>query len=280
MECLYNKETHMKPNHRFKILLGSILFITLYSGALFTFAIYQPSDQMLDPTCLPTDLGCYVSGGTPSSPLNSIQYNNAGSFYGDSLFTRDATDSKTTTISSNLYAQGVVNDGFSQEVRLQADSIGDIGNNIILVFNGTDDAQTVVDAWNLANPMNTVSIVFGSGTTIPVAGTTQLVGGGQADFVTGTFSSFFGDTQGQGFSIVDATNNLSVFDIVGNLSPLTGQTTLGNVFGTINTNTGALSAGIFTQDGFQNISTDQNTYQALSQKVLVIASHYGLIRGR
>lgn len=34
-------------------------------------------------------------GGTPSAPLNSIQYNNAGSFFGDALATRNAATGET-----------------------------------------------------------------------------------------------------------------------------------------------------------------------------------------
>ena len=82
-----------------KILIGSFVFLTLYGGALFAIAAGGPftPHQTLDPDCLPTNGTCYVSGGTgsPASPLNSIQYNNGGSFYGDPFFTRDPSNGDT-----------------------------------------------------------------------------------------------------------------------------------------------------------------------------------------
>lgn len=53
------------------------------------------------------------------------------------------------------------------------------GNTIALVFNGVDTIQEVVDAWNTANPTNTVSH-NGVGTDVPIAGTAQLAGGRDA----------------------------------------------------------------------------------------------------
>ena len=41
------------------------------------------------------------SGGTPSAPNSSVQYNNAGAFFGDALFTRDPVNNNTT-ISQNF----------------------------------------------------------------------------------------------------------------------------------------------------------------------------------
>lgn len=40
-------------------------------------------------------------GGTPSLPLNSIQYNNGGAFQGDTLFTRDFTTQETNILAND-----------------------------------------------------------------------------------------------------------------------------------------------------------------------------------
>lgn len=60
---------------------------------------YSDFKRLMDPCCgiglskICTD-PC-GGGGTPSLPLNSIQYNSEGAFFGDSLFTRNATTKDT-----------------------------------------------------------------------------------------------------------------------------------------------------------------------------------------
>jgi hypothetical protein len=51
------------------------------------------------------------------------------------------------------------------------------GNGIDLVFDGIKDIDTVVNAWNAANPTNTVGFAGGLGTDVPLAGTASLAGG-------------------------------------------------------------------------------------------------------
>ena len=60
-----------------------------------------------------------------------------------------------------------------------ADTPGAGGNTISLVFNGSDTIDTVVTAWNMANPGNTVSH-NGTGTDILSAETLDLGGGRDA----------------------------------------------------------------------------------------------------
>lgn len=64
----------------------------------------------------------------------------------------------------------------SQPITFTADTIGIIGNSISLVFNGTDDIDTVIAAWNGANSGNTVSH-DGTGTEVLPAGTVNLASG-------------------------------------------------------------------------------------------------------
>jgi hypothetical protein len=63
-------------------------------------------------------------------------------------------------------------------VRFTAMNRGPIGNSISLVFDGTDDVDTVVDAWNLAHSTNQVGFSQQTGDFVPDAGTATLIGGG------------------------------------------------------------------------------------------------------
>lgn len=121
-------------------------------------------------------------GGTPSAPNSSVQYNNAGAFFGDSAFTRNAI-TKETEIGMPSYATGEITDNGSNDVIWIADNSGLTGNSITLVFNGTDDTDTVLAAWNAANPSNTASVVGGSGNYVPTADIIVFDGGGRLLFV-------------------------------------------------------------------------------------------------
>jgi phage tail sheath protein FI len=63
-----------------------------------------------------------------------------------------------------------------QSVLFTANTAGVIGNTISLVFDGVATIDAVVDAWNLANPSNTVSH-DGTGTAVLTAATVNLADG-------------------------------------------------------------------------------------------------------
>ena len=67
-----------------------------------------------------------------------------------------------------------------ESVTYSAVTAGDVGNDITLVFNGSDSIGDVVSAWNTANPLNTVSHNASNVSTVPSAGTIQLFGGVEA----------------------------------------------------------------------------------------------------
>jgi hypothetical protein len=105
-------------------------------------------------------------------------------------------DSAHVSGDAGLFALAVRDDGVQASVTVgpnvfTAVSYGTSGNLISLVFNGTDDVTTVVDAWNTANPANQVSFT-GSGATVPSAQTVNPVGGA-ADSI---FTSNSGDYSG------------------------------------------------------------------------------------
>jgi len=62
-------------------------------------------------------------------------------------------------------------------VTFTAATAGAAGNTIKLLFNGTDAVTTVVNAWNLANPANTVGFAGQPGSYKPALGAAPLAGG-------------------------------------------------------------------------------------------------------
>ena len=79
---------------------------------------------------------------------------------------------KTTDLQGGAFATFT-----EQTVVFTADVIGIGGNSISLVFDGIDDLDTVVNAWNGANPTNTVAFTGQAGTFVPTAITVNLAGG-------------------------------------------------------------------------------------------------------
>ncbi len=66
-----------------------------------------------------------------------------------------------------------------QAVTFTAITAGVDGNSIELIFNGTDDIDTVIGVWNTANPTNTVEH-DGTGSTVLTVITITLTGGAEA----------------------------------------------------------------------------------------------------
>ncbi len=58
-----------------------------------------------------TNSGGGGGGGSPASPLNGIQYNNAGAFGADAGFTRDVAGGSTTMLNTTDFGGGEVLDG-------------------------------------------------------------------------------------------------------------------------------------------------------------------------
>jgi len=119
--------------------------------------------------------------GLTGTPTEVAYFDALGNGTSDSYFTRDE-NTKEGVMNFEVYAVGSINDGSSQEVQWKADNAGATGNSIALVFDGVDDTDTVLAAWNLANPTNTASVVGGTGNFVPPAGTAQFVGGGTSGY--------------------------------------------------------------------------------------------------
>lgn len=70
--------------------------------------------------------------------------------------------------------------GMTTPVTIQADNAGTAGNSITLSFNGSSDIDTVLAAWNSANPSNLASVVFGDTAQVPNNGTSITLSQGTA----------------------------------------------------------------------------------------------------
>lgn len=200
------------------------------------------------------------------NPWRILYIDQSGNLFGDDAAVRDSGVQKQTTIGSGTYAQASANDWVSAEVYFQADVIGDTGNSISLVFDGIDDADTVLNAWNTANPWNTASIIDWVGTTVPTAGTMIFIGWWEIIYESGTVnngvSTFF---QGSGSTLLDNTNGKIWFSTTGNLISVIWEPSLWFAAAGIDFNTGNLWAMFVSDIGINFFVTDQSTYNARLQ---------------
>lgn len=67
--------------------------------------------------------------------------------------------------------------GMTTDVTIDADVAGEDGNDVVLQFDGSDDIDTVILAWNTANPGNEVTLT-GDGSQIPDNGEEITLTGG------------------------------------------------------------------------------------------------------
>jgi len=71
--------------------------------------------------------------------------------------------------------------GMTTDITIEADTADADGNNIVLTFDGLDDIDAAIAAWNLANPANTATLTAGDGSQIPDnLEEIQLAGGADA----------------------------------------------------------------------------------------------------
>lgn len=184
--------------------------------------------------------GGVVFGDPASGFVNGeIQYiDQSGNQFGDTQFTRDSVTHDTLIGSDIPAAYSAAQDSPSPFV-VVADVKGDVGNSISLTFDGVDDVDTVVAAWNAANPSNTVTVASG-GISVPDADTITLSGGGQTQFISGSLAG--GAIFGSGFQTQDITNNIDNIFATGNLARFAGVTH-GNAFFLID-NTNNFLSGI------------------------------------
>jgi hypothetical protein len=78
------------------------------------------------------------------------------------------------------------NETFSEQVTIIANTAGTAGNSITLTFDGADDVDTVLAAWNAANPSNQATLDSGNGEQIPDDGDSLQLSGGVAAIAGGS----------------------------------------------------------------------------------------------
>jgi hypothetical protein len=71
-------------------------------------------------------------------------------------------------------------DGTTSKLVIRADNVGTAGNSITLTFNGSQNVDNRLAAWNSANPTNTATIIYGNGSSNPNNGETITLSGGVA----------------------------------------------------------------------------------------------------
>lgn len=67
--------------------------------------------------------------------------------------------------------------GMTTNVTITANTLGTIGNSVILTADGTSSIATLIATWNTDNPSNQITLTSGDGTQIPTSGIIQLAGG-------------------------------------------------------------------------------------------------------
>jgi len=175
--------------------------------------------------------GCNGCSGSPSSPLTGVQYNISNAFTADSNFTRDPSDNFYTKLLADTQAFLFISDN-GNDYTFQSTEHGTPGNSITLVFNGTDDVDTVVAAWNTANPSNTVVLTSGNGTDVISAQTQTLSGGGVTGIQEGYHDLFGPNVDGSAFYSKDLTSGAFAGSFVGDATML-GIPGLSNITGFI-----------------------------------------------
>jgi len=183
------------------------------------------------PTFNGTTVVWSAGSGNPSAPDTGIQYNNAGNFFADALATRDPSDNFYTKLLADTQAFLFISDN-GNDYTFQSTEHGTPGNSITLVFNGTDDVDTVVAAWNTANPSNTVVLTSGNGTDVISAQTQTLSGGGVTGIQEGYHDLFGPNVDGSAFYSKDLTSGAFAGSFVGDATML-GLPGLSNITGFI-----------------------------------------------
>lgn len=88
-------------------------------------------------------------------------------------------EDRTKLVLNNVTKPAIKAQAIAQNITFTAITAGSLGNAISLVFNGVDTVDTIVGAWNMANPSNTVEHNAVEGTTVLTSETVLLFGGYQ-----------------------------------------------------------------------------------------------------
>ena len=145
----------------------------------------------------------------------------------------DSGDARTPTAHASSHAaagtKAQYNDqvsGMTENVFIRADTAGTAGNSITLAFNGTDDIDTVLAAWNSANPSNQATLISGDNGQVPDNGEEIVLSGGISAGADPLFDQDLNTGDSVEFAGIDVTGTDSTPDI-----KLKGRAFLGNASG-------------------------------------------------
>ncbi len=212
----------------------------------------------------------FADGGDFSSitgtPTEIAYFDNAGNGTGDIKATRDPNDNFFTKLIADTQAFLFIDEGMAG-YSFQAVEHGSIGNTITLVFNGTDDIDTVVTNWNTANPSNTVVLVYGAGTDVLTAATYTLSGGGISGTQIGHHDLLGTEFDGTAIYAKDTTSGAFAGSLFGDasllgingLSSITGFVDfVGNNFSVLLNNSQSLGLNYASPAGTAALNMDSN----------------------
>lgn len=175
--------------------------------------------------------GVEYNGTATGFSAGMIQYiDQSGKQSGDSLFTRDSDIINQTNMFSRTYSQASgenrTGDTFLIESQYQ-------GSNPTIVFDGVSTTDTIVNAYNIANPSDPIVVISG-GTIVPRAGSYEFIGGGQTGTQIGKINIMGMDLYGTGtISNDNSSSGIQALNFQGNLSPLFGSSEFGYILGTV-----------------------------------------------
>ena len=158
---------------------GAVSSVAGRTGAV-TLAVADVSDAV--PTSRSITAGTGLTGGGNLTADRTLAVS-----YGTTSGTAcQGNDTRTPTAHAASHAAGTKASysgqvsGMSTNVFIRAINAGTAGNSITLTFDGVDDIDTVLAAWNAANTSNTAELVSGDGSQVPDSGEEIALSGGVA----------------------------------------------------------------------------------------------------
>lgn len=214
----------------------------------------------------------FTSGGSVTGTPTQVAYFNSSSLVSsDPDFTRTQNSTKDFQLSSYFQGSGATQNNGEVFITDNPQST----NPVTLVFNGTTDTgASVVNAWNIANPLNTITQVATTGGVVTPAQTVTLASGKSTIF-NGNYNTPFGTVDGSGFFITDNNTVANVaLESFGDNTQVTGTSGVSKISGVLSggglINSLILQIPGLMQISAQNAGTGHNAF-------LNLDSNQGLI---
>lgn len=242
-------------------------------GNYIVMSPYAPSTNNFNPYYAP--LGQYnVVGGVLD--INSVQaYSTRQVISWVHGLPNVKTASQKNYISNTYSSYFGTIAGTATAVKITANNVGASGS-VTLTFNGSSTINSVISAWNAANPANTLSLTSGNGSQTPSAGSISLKGIGPGTILSYNYGwgfvpdvvnyRYYDSSTGQVFSFDRSAVELSLNSATSTISYQIGVSGFGTLGfgGTYNTFANAqdyfevevLSSQYLEEGGFATPKTD------------------------